>query len=134
MTHLNLDNIAEKPIEMVTMGGRGNRYVDMWQLIGSDGNTLFKYDDKGNLVQTMPKEPYMRDGNEYGPPRFYSYRNFISQLINEVDAAISTLYEEHLTLAPGGSKFDEVKTEFNEAVSGVSKTEHSASEPIYIIL
>ena len=113
-------NLAHKPIEMVTYGGRGNKYVDMWRLIGPDGYSsgvgqisFFKYDDMdtGNLVQTMPNEPYIGDGNDYSPPRFHSYRTFINQLINDIDATI----DEHIKFAPGGEGAKDAKKEFSEA-------------------
>ena len=111
-------NIAHKSIKMVTYGGRGNKYVDMWRLIGPDGysagvgqTSLFRRDDKGNLVQTMPKEPYLGDGNDYSPPRFHPYRIFIKKLIHDIDATI----DEHIEFSPGGEGATAAKKEFSEA-------------------
>jgi hypothetical protein len=112
------ENLAHKPIEMVTSGGRGGRYVDVWRLIGPNessigvGQISFFRNDKGNLVQTMPKKPYIGDGNDYSPPRFHSYRTFISQLINNIDATIEALVEEHLKFAPGGKGAEDAEKEF----------------------
>jgi len=111
------ENLAHKSIQMVTTGGRGHKYVDIWRLIGPNGSgqtSFFRY-DKGNLVQTMPKEPYIGDGNDYSPPRFHSYRTFISQLINNIDATIAALVEEHLRFAPGGIGYNQAATSFQNA-------------------
>lgn len=108
------DNLAHKSIEMVTYGGRGHKYVNVWRLIGpssSFSTSLFRRDNNGNLVQTMPKEPYIGDGNDYSPPRFHSYRTFIAQLINDIDATI----DEHIKFAPGGEGAKDAKKEFSEA-------------------
>ena len=118
------ENLAHKPIEMVTYGGRGHRYVDVWRLIGPNGSgqtSFFRY-DKGNLVQTMPKEPYIGDGNDYSPPRFHSYRTFISQLINNIDATIEALVEEHLQFAPGGIGYNQAATSFGRSQEATEST------------
>jgi len=112
------ENLAHKSIRVETYGGRGN-YVVIWRLIGpgtydsvGTQGSLFKEDDEGNLVQTMPTEPYKQcDSDQYCPSRFNSYRIFIGKLINDIDATI----DEHIKFSPGGVGYNQAEESYQNA-------------------
>jgi hypothetical protein len=112
------ENLAHKSIRVETYGGRGN-YVVIWRLIGpgihdsvGTQGSLFKEDDEGNLVQTMPTEPYKQcASDQYCPSRFNSYRIFIGKLINDIDATI----DEHIKFSPGGVGYNQAEESYQNA-------------------
>ena len=96
--------ITRYKIELTSYGGRGSKYVFNTSLIGKriynkdytgGEDCFFDYIDgnctTSNMKQIYPNKPYIADGNDYSPPRFMSYVNFISQLINKVDDQLTVV-------------------------------------------
>ncbi len=99
---LNEGNIATLKKEIITRGGRGSRYKDIWAIVGPkkenpfnrqvDGsygigeNSLFSVNSENpeDITQNMPTEPYYGDGNDYGPGRFHEYYVVVQHVKDEV--------------------------------------------------
>ena len=113
--------IAHKPIEM---WDETHQWLETWRLVGPNSRiehqrSLFNMNN-GELVQTMPVEDDYGGGmGEEGI--FDSQVEFIDKLINNIDATIEALVEEHLNFSPGGkgaeAALDEFSKTFNDSGS-----------------
>ena len=112
---LNEGNIATLEDTLITYGGRGSRYKDIWALVGpkdknpftvqADGSygvgrdSLFSIDinNPDDLVQNMPNKPYYPDGNDYSPGRFSGYSTAVNSIKKKVI--------DFMKILPGGEEY-----------------------------
>lgn len=112
---LNEGNIATLEDTLITYGGRGSRYKDIWALVGpkdenpftvqADGSygvgrdSLFSIDSNNPeaLVQNMPNKPHYPDGNDYSPGRFSGY----SIAVNSIKKKVI----DFMKILPGGEEY-----------------------------
>lgn len=106
-SELPLDGATVTTVEftLVTGGGIGNRYTDVWRLVGEkirnpflpqpDGSAGIGHDSLfsvggDELVQEMPNTPYYSDGQYDEPPRFLHYGTVVLKMKEKVEAFLST--------------------------------------------
>ena len=112
---LNEGNIATLEDTLITFGGRGSKYKDIWALVGPKVKNPFTVQDDGSygigrdslfsidsnnpedLVQNMPNKPYYPDGNDYSPGRFSGYGIVVNSIKKKVI--------DFMKILPGGEEY-----------------------------
>jgi len=119
---LNEGYIATLKDTLITYGGRGSKYKNIWALVGPKVKNPFTvqpdksygigYDslfsinsnNPGVLIQNMPDKPYYPDGNDYSPGRFSGYTIVINSIKKKVI--------DFMKILPGGEEYLAAKKNF----------------------
>ena len=124
---LKKGNIATFKKEVITPGGRGSRYKDIWAIVGPKKENPFKRQADGSygigedslfsvnsenpedITQNMPTGGGgVGDGNDYGPSRFNAYGEAVKHIKDEVINFMEELPggRNFLIENPGGKIYD----------------------------